>query len=703
MPPAQISHSFTDLFPDVSLPGQVIGRTSPDGLPRKGIDVEGIIGIDNSALRIQSLTRPGWGRAGLAYGPYRRENGLTLGVLILNGHNASQAGGLMQSFIRRVGRWSMGSGAERFTLRMAKWIRNGRKSIFLRQLKRWFWLSRAYSNGNGPVLDENLAVGWFSAQAPGDPLKEGSCFLVHGTDAENSELWTRSAGGFPAVLRGLQNIPIYFLIMLREKGAAYYAAAALPNTPGLPIYPLFRPLAVEPYGDNLEVYAGIHQSVMGQVGFRVDTRVHGVTLEKLPEFGNWFGTAHVADAFNGEGQLGGSIAEAGGAWIMHSGSFQRQAQGLSAEDSDNFAVLYPRDPSGIINLIYTLNDAAANGFSLRWRIRDVTSYWDLYINIKNKRCSLRVSEQGEQEQVASVDLPVFANLDNHCLQVVDQGTEFEIFLNGESLFDGRLLDSRLAGATGLGFYQAEPNQGICLKSLEAHQRTINMAEHLSLPKVLLKQSGQTVVEDDFEGLPADLSGHKSNVAKSLWRKEMGQGSMKLAGTGAVKVDASLENPNPGRTVYTIPWNDTTFADVQVEITPPGSARGQNHGGRGGIIFWQDAENYLIINNWLSDVYQGASISSFFMINGFEDIYDAVWTNVGKRVYWGRPHLLRVKFDGQVFVVSVDDEPVLYRSLRDIYPDVDCIAIRRVGIVANWEWGDDTGSIFRQFKARGKER
>ena len=41
---------------------------------------------------------------------------------------------------------------------------------------------------------------------------------------------------------------------------------------------------------------------------------------------------------------------------------------------------------------------------------------------------------------------------------------------------------------------------------------------------------------------------------------------------------------------------------------------------------------------------------------------------------------------------VDGETVLYRALTDIHPHATRLDIRRVGVVANWEWGEDTGSI-----------
>jgi hypothetical protein len=44
---------------------------------------------------------------------------------------------------------------------------------------------------------------------------------------------------------------------------------------------------------------------------------------------------------------------------------------------------------------------------------------------------------------------------------------------------------------------------------------------------------------------------------------------------------------------------------------------------------------------------------------------------------------------------------MQRALRDVYPDWHELKINEVGIVANWEWGSDTGTIFRDFVARDR--
>jgi hypothetical protein len=177
--------------------------------------------------------------------------------------------------------------------------------------------------------------------------------------------------------------------------------------------------------------------------------------------------------------------------------------------------------------------------------------------------------------------------------------------------------------------------------------------------------------------------------------------MERTGAGSARVVAARDRPNPGRTLYTTAWPDPAFADLEVELTPPGSGRGEGHNGRGGLVLFQDPDTYVIVNVWLDDApdHDGTAISMFFRTEGYERLYDSPWSNVDRRVTWGRPARLRVASDGAQVMTWVDGEPVLSRRLRDLYPGVDRLRIERVGLVANWEWGDDTGTRFSRFVGR----
>ena len=68
----------------------------------------------------------------------------------------------------------------------------------------------------------------------------------------------------------------------------------------------------------------------------------------------------------------------------------------------------------------------------------------------------------------------------------------------------------------------------------------------------------------------------------------------------------------------------------------------------------------------------------------------------------------VRFDGDRYLVALDGRTVLERAVSDVYPGRPPLAVSGVGILANWEWGDDSGSLVRYFRASrlrraGKER
>src|SRR5688500_8006297 len=145
-----------DLYADDVRMGAVVGSQTKAGLLRQGVDVEGAIGIDHGALRIQPLVEPGWGRAALGYGPFRRENGVAGAVFMVNGHNTSQSENLPDDLRSRLWRWWIGSETYSARRRLVQWLRHSRKGRMIRRLRSWI---RATGRPM-PVLDENLAVGF---------------------------------------------------------------------------------------------------------------------------------------------------------------------------------------------------------------------------------------------------------------------------------------------------------------------------------------------------------------------------------------------------------------------------------------------------------------------------------------------------------------------------------------------------------------
>ena len=203
---------FIDRYQDAQPRGKVIGSRNSTGILRRGVDQENVIGIDNGALRMEPLKENGWARCGIAYGPYKRENGLVMAVSLMNGHNTSQADSLNQPFKRRILDWILGNRTTPPHKRIMKWFRYGRKKRTFRMWRRWWTIQSQIRNGRYDTCDENLALGWFSQVVPDDPLHEGNAFIVHATGPENGELWANIEDALPPLIRGLQNIPLIILL-----------------------------------------------------------------------------------------------------------------------------------------------------------------------------------------------------------------------------------------------------------------------------------------------------------------------------------------------------------------------------------------------------------------------------------------------------------------------------------------------------------
>jgi hypothetical protein len=483
-------------------------------------------------------------------------------------------------------------------------------------------------------------------------------------------------------------------VVLRETGAIYYAAAT-PNAHGLVAYPNMRPIAIDPFNTDTTVYAGIYQSALGQIGFRVDTRVYGVHVEQIPSLATWYGTAHAADTLTGGGLLHDHQTEEGAKWTVLEGNYALTAKGASPTTSTALAWLETSAPTGLIHtLLETQTTATA---SLIWRFQDTDNTWEFQCT--RDGCQLNVKQNGIQETIAT-DTDCFLRPQSlHSIQILDDGMTFSLYLDGKLVFGQWFSDRRLQTACGVGFAALSSVNSLYFRNFEAHARSIPIPATLDLGSPWTAAGTQTVLTETFEGAPGDLQGKLTTTGEKIWQRIIGKGTFVLTGNQSAKVVASAQTPNPGRTAYTLAWDHPTFVDLEVTITPPGTGKKQKERGRGGLIVWQDSNNYLTFSLYLDDDYNGASIALFSHLNGYEELYDAVWTMIGWRVTWGVPFRLRLVFDGNHFTLFINDEPVLYRALTDVYPDASRFHINRVGIVANWEWGDDTGTQFSNLIAK----
>jgi hypothetical protein len=286
--------------------------------------------------------------------------------------------------------------------------------------------------------------------------------------------------------------------------------------------------------------------------------------------------------------------------------------------------------------------------------------------------------------------------------VLDDGHRFSVHLDGAMLFDRWFDDDRLRDGVGVGIWERGEGS-TTVRDFEAHPRRVR-APFLDEPSwPPLPAFDAPVLDERFDGPEGLLEGRTTPSGGRRWDRLEGKGQLVVQGDGGARVDADPDRPNPGRTIWGVEWDHPEGVDVAVTATPPGRERGERHNGRSGLVLWQDEQNYLVVNIWLDDWLVGASVSTFYRVRGHEDMYDAVWTLTGEKVTWGVSHTLRVLFDGERFVATLDGHPMLYRAIRDVYPDAPPLRVNKVAIIANEEWGDDTGTVFHRVVAAPIDR
>ncbi len=684
--PVPLADGFTDDRGRGKVLGSVAGAGASGGATRGGVDAEGLLAVDGGALRIRPLANPGWGRAALAYGPYHREPGLSVGLLVLNGHHGSEHADPWPSLRGFLSQWLKGTQVDPIPHRLSRRLRHHTRDPLRRRLQAW----RGHRAAAGdPHAEDNLALGWLASPHPSTATDGGQGLIVGSAHAENGELRAEASGG-PTVVQGrLQNLPLHVVVVLRERGAVYWAATSLEGAAGLPAAPTLRPLLADVTGDTDELWAGVHQRVIGQVGWSIDSRVHGLKVARPQPWTAWWTTAHAADRPADGHPVDAAPTEHGGTWAV----------------AGDVAVLRPDGASGLVRAAFAPGSGPAGLV-----VRHAGAGDAVLVTIDAGRASVERRVGGGTVLVADADHTSGAGPVD--VQVVDDGTTLVVLLDGRRVLGPVEVGPAPVGATGVGVHG-----GRALVELEAHPLALQPPDDLAFAPLPVPQGTVPVLADDFAALGvvprADLAGLTSSVG-SPWERSVGARAFSVDAGGALvppaaavehhggklaRVADKLRHASSERLAYTVAWPQPDLADLTTTILAPGTDRDQGEGSRAGLIFWQDPANFLIVNTWLDDGYDGTSVSSFLRLGGYEDVYDAVWTNVGRRITWGVPFELRTAFDGEVHTTWVDGEPVLYRRVTDVYPRASALRINRVGLVANWEFGQDTGSRFVRFEGR----
>jgi hypothetical protein len=613
--------------------GHVVG-SSVDGKLRRGVDAERTIAIDNGALRIGWLRDPGWRRAAIAYGPFDPTPGLTFTVSLLAGLTTSQTDTRPE----------------------------GRREVVLRALRT---LPRAQLRKRHIV--DSLAVGLFSQAVPRRPLDDGTSLVLRAHESAIGELRVTAEGVAKRIVLGLQNVPLVLTGVVRDEDVVLYGGS-LRGAFGFPEYPGMRPLAVLPLPVSAgPVFLGVHQSVLGEVKYRVDTRVYRCLVEQRDAVSRHYGA-----------MAAGVVPRAAdGTWSDATGA---RWSGEESADGSRVARADLPAPVGLMRTTFGVREEGA--VRLVWRA-DASNGTGWALTLRPEGTEL--GALGDLALVTTDSIRLTPRK-RHVVEVLDDGATMSAYLDQRLLFDRWINDARNSDGTGVSLETS--GQLVHPVEFELHPRSVAISDRLRLDPPWPAPPQPSKIDPVSFSL-AGRVGHDLSSEQPTWQRVMGSGVIECAGGDRARVRASIDKPIPGRTVYAVPWATPDYADVAVTITPPGTARGQRHQGRCGLAFWQDNDNHFVVNNFIDDTSVGVSVSAFLRVDGLERQaeWDATWSNVGTRIDYGVPYEL------------VDGELVLYRAISDYRATFDKLVIRRVGLVANWEWGDDTGTVFRDFVAR----
>jgi hypothetical protein len=706
---------LADDFERAARRGRAVGATTRSGHRRGGVDAEGVVAVDAGGARLGALARPGWGRAGVAYGPWPTSAGLAFAIHLVNGHNAAQDQP-RRSRPRLLARWLLGSGTDAPLGRLPGLLQHTDRESRRHRLRRYLLLDRTHPpDALDPV---NLALGWFGAEAPPGPDREPGVVTVAGAAEDSGVMAVVGPAGPVAVRERLGELPLRLVAVTGDGAVVLYLAVGVDD--GRP--PRLEPVALVRCAPIDLRWAGLHQRVMGEIGFALDTRVYDARVACIEPWAHWWTTALAADRLTGDGPLDDPSAATGQAWELRAGKLERTLRGLVAASGEPaLAVLEAGGPIGLLHAVvgrpvestsnrrHPTADRSGTASAepeavLHWRWRSPDTSWRLRLGRANA-----VVEQVEAGTVNgrwAAALPAAhaeqgdrTDLD---VVVVDDGRRIRVVIDGQPVL------AVIEVADGAGPAEQEENEATALavgplgpewavRDLEAHPRALDLPGELCTAPRSLSPGAALAWSEHFAYPLGDLAGHSGPAG--TWQRTLGRDHFVVTESGHLAVRAERASPAHGRTLYTVDWDDPGFADLAVTVRPPGTRRGEGHRGRGGLVLWQDESTYLVVNTWLDDGFAGSSVSVFPHLGGFEDVFDAVWVNVGERIRWGVPYRLRLVCDGEALLIYTEGAQVLYRALADVTPSQPRLSIRRVGLAVNWEWGTDTGTTFSDLEAR----
>ena len=137
--------------------------------------------------------------------------------------------------------------------------------------------------------DTNLAIGWIGAPLEERPLGAGHGFTVVAREAVNGDLCASVCGEAIPIIPELQNVGMSLVVVLRDRGALLCVDEGMLGGESGRLHPV----AIDPAETPPQVLAAVHQSMSGQFGWTVDTRVRSTAVHDLPAATHWYTFANV--------------------------------------------------------------------------------------------------------------------------------------------------------------------------------------------------------------------------------------------------------------------------------------------------------------------------------------------------------------------------------------------------------------------------
>lgn len=159
----------------------------------------------------------------------------------------------------------------------------------------------------------------------------------------------------------------------------------------------------------------------------------------------------------------------------------------------------------------------------------------------------------------------------------------------------------------------------------------------------------------------------------------------LAG-GGVRV----ESENFDYMAYTIPfdWERHGFIDVSSDMIPPDPP----NQGHVGVVFLQDSQNFLMLGWDTPSRHYGL----WCTINDEWIPVDLIHPDIPT----GSPFNLRATFDGDNYILYMNDEPIIIAKISDTFPEFTGLKVNRVGIGLTMAGPTgDQGTIYKNFFVR----